>query len=332
MAIYKDVEIEGSVCNRASLHNISVLKETLHGYGWENQKVEVAKMNMIIPQIVSAQEENDETKIYFHYPMTCPICGSRTEIIKDNDSEVLYCSNSQCSGRLLNRFEHFMGKKGLDIKGISKATIEKLMDWGWLNTYQDIFLLYQYKEQWIKKSGFGEASVDKILNAIETSKNTLLNKVIAAAGIPEIGTRIAKDLAKHYKTWADFRAETDFSQYDGIGEVMNDKLLSFDYDDLNLDYTINRFLTIEKKDEIEENHKDLENKTFCITGKLNHFRKREVLQNDIEKRGGKVVGAISKNVDYLINNDSTSTSTKNKKAQELGIPIITEEEYLKFDF
>ena len=170
VAIYDDVDIDGTICNRASLHNISIMKEILHGYGWENQKVSIAKMNMIIPQIISAQEEDEFNKVYFHYPMTCPICGERTSIHNDNGSEVLYCDNPNCSGKLLNRFEHFLGKKGLDIKGISKATIEKLMDWGWLNTYQDIFLLKQVRDKWIKKPGFGVASVDKILNAIEETK------------------------------------------------------------------------------------------------------------------------------------------------------------------
>lgn len=310
------------------------MKEILHGYGWENQKISIAKMNMIIPQIISAQEEDEFTKLYFHYPMTCPICGERTSIHNDNGSEVLYCDNPNCSGKLLNRFEHFLGKKGLDIKGISKATIEKLMDWNWLNTYQDIFLLKEHREQWIKKPGFGVASVDKILNAIEESqKNVTLDKVIAAAGIPEIGSRVAKDLAQYYETWADFRAETNFLQYDGIGEIMNNNILTFDYNDLNLDYTINLYLKIKKK-EVEkiENNTSIEGKIFCITGSLNkdgHFKNRATLQADIESRGGKVVSSMSSKVDYLINNDINSTSSKNKAAIAAQKPIITEEDYLK---
>lgn len=334
VAIYDDVDIDGTICNRASLHNISIMKEILHGYGWKNQKVSIAKMNMIIPQIISAQEEDEFTKIYFHYPMTCPICGERTSIHNDNGSEVLYCDNPNCSGKLLNRFEHFLGKKGLDIKGISKATIEKLMDWGWLNTYQDIFLLKQVRDKWIKKPGFGVASVDKILNAIEeTKENITLDKIIAAAGIPEIGSRVAKDLAQHYETWADFRAETNFLQYDGIGEVMNNNILTFDYDDLNLDYTVNLHLKIKKKEITKiENNTSIEGKVFCITGSLNkdgHFKNRATLQADIESRGGKVVSSMSSKVDYLINNDINSTSSKNKAAIAAKKPIITEEDYLK---
>lgn len=310
------------------------MKETLHGYGWENQRISIAKMNMIIPQIISAQEEDEFNKLYFHYPMICPICGERTSIHNDNGSEVLYCDNPNCSGKLLNRFEHFLGKKGLDIKGISKATIEKLMDWGWLNTYQDIFLLKQVRDKWIKKPGFGVTSVDKILNTIEeTKENVTLDKIIAAAGIPEIGSRVAKDLAQHYETWSDFRAETNFLQYDGIGEVMNNNILTFDYNDLNLDYTINLYLNIKEKEDTQiKANSSIEGKIFCITGSLNKngcFKTRSKLQSDIESKGGKVVSSISGKVNYLINNDTTSTSTKSIQAKKLNIPIITEEEYIQ---
>lgn len=310
-----------------------MLKETLNGYGWEGQRLQIFKANSIIPQVASAEEENEFTKKYFHYPEHCPICGEKTVIHKDNNSEVLFCDNPNCSGKILNRFEHFLGKKGLDIKGISKATLEKLIDWGWLNTYQDIFLLYQHREEWINKSGFGTASVDKILKAIEEAKeNVTMEKIIAAAGIPEIGTRVSKELAKHYKTWAAFRSETDFTKYEGIGEVMNDNILTFDYDNLNLDYTINLFLKIKKEENIITNNNSFEGKIFCITGSLKKdgvFKTRAILQNDIESKGGKVVSSMSSKVNYLINNDSTSQSVKNKAAIAAGIPIITEEEYLK---
>ena len=265
---------------------------------------------------------------YFSIPIICPICGGHTEVKQENDSKVLFCNNPSCEGKLLNRLDHFCSKKGLDIKGLSKATLEKLMDWGWLNTYQDIFLLYQYKDKWINKSGFGEASVNKILNAIEEAKNTTLDKIIAAAGIPEIGSRVAKDLAAHYDSWSQFRQETNFLQYNGIGEVMNNNLLAFDYDYLNLDYTINRFLSIQNEDKDIENVKLLNGKTFCITGKVHLFKNRTELQQDIESKGGRVVSSMSSKVDYLINNDINSTSSKNRVAKESGIPIISEEDYI----
>lgn len=267
-------------------------------------------------------------KVYFKLPNRCPVCGGPVSIHCEINSEVLYCDNPNCEGKLLNKINHFCSKKGLDIRGLSKATLEKLINWGWVNTYQDIFLLYQYKDRWIKKSGFGEASVNKILNAIKEAQTTTLDKIIAAAGIPEIGSRVAKDLANHYNSWDEFRAETDFLKYDGIGEVMNTNILTFDYDKLNLDYTINRFLSIKKEKEEKKNTKVLEGKVFCITGKVHLFKNRNELQNDIELKGGKVVSSISNKTNYLINNDIESTSSKNKKAKEIGIPIITEEEYI----
>lgn len=331
VAIYNDVDIDGTICNRASLHNISIMKEILHGYGWENQRVSIAKMNMIIPQIVLAQEDDEFAKIYFHYPMACPICGERTSIHNDNGSEVLYCDNPNCSGKLLNRFEYFLGKKGLDIKGISKATIEKLMDWGWLNTYQDIFTLNQHRDNWIKKPGFGVASVDKILNAIEeVKKNIKLEQVIAAAGIPEIGSRVAKDLAKHYDTWDDFRAEMNFLKYDGIGEVMNNNLLTFNYTEI--DYIVKNYLNFQKNNDIINISKEnmiLNGMNFVVTGKTTIFKNRNELKADIESKGGKVVDSVSSKTNYLINNNINSTSAKNTKAKELKIPIITEDDYIQ---
>ena len=334
VAIFEPIDIDGTECSRASLHNMSVLEETLHGSGWKGQKIKVFKANQIIPQISWAQEDDKYTKHYISHPMVCPICNKPTIIRENNGVKVLMCGNDNCEGKLLNRFDHFCSKKGLDIKGLSKATLEKLMDWGWLNTYQDIFLLWQARDKWIKKPGFGVASVDKILNAIKEVKNNVkLEQVIAAAGIPEIGTRVAKDLAKHYDSWDDFRAETNFLQYDGIGEVMNNNLLNFDYDDLNLDYTVNLHLKAgvknSKDNELNPVTSTIADEVFCITGKVHIFKNRTELQADIESKGGKVVSSMSSKVTYLINNDNTSTSAKNKAAQAAGIPIITEEEYME---
>ena len=329
VAVFNSINIDGTECSRASLHNMSILKETLHGSGWKGQQIKVFKANQIIPQISWAEGDDEYTKEYIDYPHICPICKGKTSIHNNNGVEILMCDNSDCEGKILNRFVHFCSKKGLDIKGLSKATLEKLMDWGWINTYQDIFLLYQYKNKWINKTGFGEASVNKILNAIEEAKNTTLDRIIAAAGIPEIGSRVAKDLSNHYNSWNDFRNEKDFLQYDGIGEVMNNNLLTFNYDDLNLDYTINRFLSIKNENKNDENVKTLDGKTFCITGKVHIFRNRSELQKDIESKGGRVVSSMSSKVDYLINNDNASTSAKSVQAKKLNIQVITEEEYLK---
>ena len=324
VAIFTPIDIDGTEVSRASLHNISIMKEL--GLSHYNCKISVYKANQIIPQISQVIEDNSQEVIV--YPSICPICGCTTSIHKDNDSEVLYCDNPDCEGKILNQLDHFCGKKGLDIKGLSKATLEKLMDWGWIENEKDIFMLFTHRTEWIKKPGFGVASVDKILAAIDTASETTLDKVIAAAGIKEIGSRVAKDIAAHYDTWADFRKETNFLKIDGIGEVMNDNLINFVYKDI--DYIVEHYLDI-KSNQKEEVNNNLEGKVFCITGKLKHFKNRTELQADIENKGGKVVSSMSSKVTHLINNDNTSTSSKNLAAQRAGIPIITEEEYLQMN-
>lgn len=324
VAIFTPIDIDGTEVSRASLHNISIMKEL--GLSHYNCKISVYKANQIIPQISQVIEDNSQEVIV--YPSICPICGCATSIHKDNDSEVLYCDNPDCEGKILNQLDNFCGKKGLDIKGLSKATLEKLMNWGWIENEKDIFMLFTHRTEWIKKPGFGVASVDKILAAIDTASETTLDKVIAAAGIKEIGSRVAKDIAAHYDTWADFRKETNFLKIDGIGEVMNDNLINFVYKDI--DYIVEHYLDI-KSNQKEEVNNNLEGKVFCITGKLKHFKNRTELQADIENKGGKVVSSMSSKVTHLINNDNTSTSSKNLAAQRAGIPIITEEEYLQMN-
>lgn len=324
VAIFTPIDIDGTEVSRASLHNISIMKEL--GLSHYNCKISVYKANQIIPQISQVIEDNSQEVIV--YPSICPICGCATSIHKDNDSEVLYCDNPDCEGKILNQLDNFCGKKGLDIKGLSKATLEKLMDWGWIENEKDIFTLFTHRTEWIKKPGFGVASVDKILAAIDTASETTLDKVIAAAGIKEIGSRVAKDIAAHYDTWADFRKETNFLKIYGIGEVMNDNLINFVYKDI--DYIVEHYLDI-KSNQKEEVNNNLEGKVFCITGKLKHFKNRTELQADIENKGGKVVSSMSSKVTHLINNDNTSTSSKNLAAQRAGIPIITEEEYLQMN-
>ena len=264
---------------------------------------------------------------YIEIPSVCPICGWQTSIHKDNDSEVLFCDNPQCQGKLINIIDHMCGKKGLDIKGLSKTTIEKLINWDWIKNKKDIFELKRYKEEWIKKPGFGEKSVNNILESIEKSKNTTLDKVIAAAGIPEIGVSVSKDLAKNYKSWNDFRSEMDYSRIEGIGEVMNDNLLSFDYTEM--DEIVEQYLIFEKNNAIintENENSKLKNLIIVITGKLNNGN-REALKQKIESLGGKVTGSISNKTSLLINNDIESNSIKNQKAKELNIPIITEKDF-----
>ena len=329
VAIFEPIDIDGTEVSRASLHNINIMESILGKEPYVTQKVYVAKMNMIIPQILRAEPRNPlHNNICFTIPKVCPICGEPTSIHKDNDSEVLYCDNPKCEGKFLNQLDHLVSKKGLDIKGLSKATLEKLIDWGWINNKRDIFVLKDHITEWVNKPGFGSKSVYNILEAIQVAEHTTLDKVIAAAGIPEIGVRVAKDLASHYATWADFRKETNFIQYDGIGEVMENNLLTFDYTEI--DYIVENYLIIKENKE-ERKEQKLEGLTFCITGKLinkDRWKNRDELANFIASLGGKVVGAVSPNIDYLLNNDINSTSSKNLKAKELGKQIIDEQTFI----
>ena len=268
-------------------------------------------------------------KEYFEIPNICPICGGPTEIIQEVDSEMLYCANPQCEGKLVNRIEHFFGKKGLDAKGISKATISKLIDFGWVTRTADMFDLSRYQNEWKNVSGFGEKSVSNILGAIEASKNCDLESIIAAAGIPLIGRTVSKDLARRFESYGAFKeavmGDFDFSCIGGYGYEMNKALKTFNYEEL--DYIVENYLNI-KEDIKEKYEKKLQNLVFCVTGKVNIWKNRDELSAFIESLGGKVTGSVSKNTNYLINNDVNSTSAKNNKAKELGIPIISEQTFM----
>lgn len=331
VAILTPIDIDGTEVSRANIHNITVAHETLGGLccGWKGQKVWVYKANMIIPQISKAEEDNERTKEYFTLPYVCPVCGGEVETRKEVDSEMLYCANPQCEGKLVNRIEHFFGKKGLDAKGISKATIEKLIDWGWVKRTADMFNLRQYANEWKNKSGFGEKSVSNVLGAIENSQICSLESIIAAAGIPLIGRTVARDIANRFTTYAAFKegilGSFDFSSLAGFGYEMNKSLKTFNYEEL--DYIVENYLNI--KEDIKENYeKKLQNLVFCVTGKVSIWKNRDELSAFIESLGGKVTGSVSKNTNYLINNDVNSTSAKNNKAKELGIPIISEQTFM----
>jgi len=331
VAMLAPIEIDGTEVSRANLHNISVAHDTLGGlcFGWKGQKVWVYKANMIIPQISKAEEDDEKTKEYFTLPYVCPVCGGEVETRKEVDSEMLYCINSQCEGKLVNKIEHFFGKKGLDAKGISKATIEKLIDLGWVTRIRDVFDLSRFESEWKNLPGFGEKSVSNILRAIETCRNCDLESAIAAIGIPLIGRTVAKDLARRFTSYGAFKENIegsfDFSSLGGYGYEMNKSLKTFDYTEL--DYIVENYLNIkeEKQEEKEQKLKDL---TFCVTGKVKIFKNRDELSAFIESLGGKVTGSVTKNTDYLINNDTESTSAKNKKAKELNIKIIGEQAFM----
>lgn len=269
--------------------------------------------------------------IYFEIPKKCPICEGKTSLVKSESGTInLVCDNPNCEGKLINRIDHYCSKKGLDIKGLSKATLEKLIDWGWVNQIIDIYCLSDFKAEWISKTGFGEKSVNNILSAIEESKNCKLENFISALGIPLIGKTVSKELVKYFDNYEDFRNKVDnnydFADIDGFGPAMDKAIHEYDFS--SADFIYYTFLNIEKpKEEVIEGGSSLENMTFVITGKLKSFKNRDELKAAIESKGGKVAGSVSKNTNYLINNDNLSTTAKNKKAQELGIPIITEETF-----
>lgn len=328
VALLEPINIDGSEVSRASLHNISIMDEL--GIRYQDTKVMVYKANMIIPQISKALPYEGEIASLINIPAVCPICGEPTIIKGENGVRVLYCSNPNCEGKLINRLDHFFGKKGLDAKGLSKATFEKLIDWGWIENIKDVFKLKEHKKEWEKMQGFGEKSVEKILQAIEDCKFCSLDAIISAAGIPLIGKTVGKDLSKRFGSYSEFREAVesgfDFTSFGGYGWEMHKAISDFDYSEL--DYIVDNYLQI-KENKKEDNELKLKNLTFCVTGKVHIWKNRDSLSAFIESLGGKVTGSVSKNTNYLINNDINSTSAKNKKAQELDIPILSEEDFKK---
>lgn len=329
VAILAPIEIDGTTVERASLHNISIMEEL--GIKYKSMQVMVYKANMIIPQISKVLPYEAEMASLITIPTICPICGGDTEIRQDVDSKILYCSNPSCEGKLVNRIEHFFGKKGLDAKGISKATIEKLIDWGWVKELGDMFTLQSHKDEWKNKPGFGEKSVTNMLQSISNCGYCDLESVISGAGIPLIGRTVARDIAKRFRTYDLFReacqGDFDFSTIAGFGYEMNKSLKNFDYNEL--DNIVKNYLIIyvENIEILDELNLPLKNLVFCVTGKVNIYKNRDELSKYIEDCGGKVTSSVSKNTNYLINNDVDSTSSKNVKAKQLGIKIISEQEF-----
>ena len=342
VAIYKDVEIDGAICNRASLHNLNIITDLFGSAVLKGQKIWVYKANQIIPQISKVQpaEEilgvdpayffGDDELEFINPPHTCPICDGETEVrTSDSGTQEVYCTNPQCPGKLVNKLDHFCGKKGLDIKGLSKATLEKLIDWGWVARVMDLFYLHQRRREWISKSGFGEKSVDKILDAIETARHTTLEKYLSAISIPLIGKTYARELALTFGDYESFRNEIinyfDFESLEGFGPAMHDAIVNFDYTeaDMMVERCIIDFI---EEGALENSGNALEGKTFVVTGKVHIWKNRDELSAAVTAAGGKVTSSVSSKTDYLVNNDVTSTSAKNLKAKELGIPIITEEQ------
>ena len=333
VAVFESVEIDGAEVSRANLHNISIMKELLGDKPYQGQKIEVYRSNMIIPQIYSADKSEPTVRVeYFEIPEICPYCGAELTQKNENGSIVLYCNNSECESNLIVRLDHFAGKKGLDIKGLSRATLEKLINYGWISSAIDIFNLKQYRDEWVKKEGFGPRSVDKILAAIEKSKeNCELNKFISAIGIPLIGQNVAKDITKYFSTYENFRDSInknyDFTQIPNFGLSKAYEIMNFDYQEADRIAELITFSAAKTEKNLLSAH--LDGLTFVITGKLTEYKNRAELKSIIEENGGRVVETINKKTSYLINNDVNSTSAKNLAAKKANIPILSEKDFKK---
>lgn len=331
VAIFEPIELEGTTVSRASVHNVSILTKLDLQVG---DAVTVYKSNQIIPQIRENLSSKNREVSYIKLPSYCPVCEHQTEMIKDNDTEVLMCTNPYCKGKLLGRLSHFVSKKGMDIDGLSEETLRRFIDLGWLKNIFDIYCLPVHFDKLSKMDGFGMRSVAKLQNAIENSKTTDLQHFIAALSIPNIGTSQSKELAKVFKTWDDFSAagfsNYDFSRLDGFGEILNRNIHTWFktmYDEDRIGQLVRNVAIVNDKEDISSDK--LSGKLFVITGSLNHYKNRDELNNILETNGAKVGNSISSKTSYLINNDINSNSSKNKKAKQLNIPIITEEEVME---
>lgn len=326
VAIFEPVELEGTTVSRASVHNVSILKALHLGIG---DRIRVYKANMIIPQIAENLTKSGNLDI----PDTCPVCGRETKLKKENDVEVLYCANAQCLAKRIKSLTHFVSRNAMNIDGLSEATLEKFVAKGYLHHLGDLFRLKQYRNEITTMEGFGQKSFENLMNALERARKTTPDRLLYSLGIPGIGAANARIIAKACKNkWDKMQAitEEELAEIYGIGDVMAAAYVDFFAKGENREIVADLLSQLELDERFEETeNRILEGKTFVITGSLNHYENRDALKAAIQQLGGKAAGSVSKKTDYLINNDITSGSSKNKKAKELGVPIITEEDFLE---
>ena len=326
VAIFEPVELEGTTVSRASVHNISIVKNLKLGLG---DTITVYKANMIIPQIAENLTMSDALEV----PKECPACGGKTEIKQVNEVQSLYCTNPECSAKKIKAFTLFVSRDALNMEGLSEATLEKFIAKGFLHDFIDIFHLNRYEEEIKSMEGFGEKSYNNLMNSIENARKTTLPKVIYSLGIANIGLANAKMICKEFKY--DLKAMMsatveELSQIDGVGEVIAGTFCDYfkTEEHRNLVEKLMSELQVEVE-VVEEGNQILEGKSFAITGSLEYFENRNQLKDKIESLGGKVTGSVTGKTFALINNDVTSNSSKNKKARELGVQILTESEFLE---
>lgn len=325
VAIFEPVEMEGTTVSRASVHNISILRSLKLGIG---DKITVYKANMIIPQIAENLTCSNNVEI----PAVCPVCGGATEIRQVNEVQSLYCTNEKCAAKRIKSFTLFVSRDAMNIDGLSEATLEKLIDMGFIHEYADLYHLDRYQDRIVELEGFGEKSYQNLIASIEASRKTILSRVIYGLGIANIGVANAKMLCRYFsydlERMRSAGVET-LSAIEGIGDVIASAFVDYMKDADNqqkIDHLMPE-LTLEVP-VMEEGSQTMQGLNFVITGSLNHFGNRSDLKELIEDRGGKVTGSVTGKTTALINNDVTSTSSKNKKAKELGVPILSEEDFL----
>ena len=327
IARFNPVELEGTVVSRASVHNVSILKELNLKVG---DRIKVYKANMIIPQIEENLSKTDEEVVL---PETCPACDYGVELKSDLGVETLFCSNRLCPAKRIKSFSLFVSRDAMNIENLSEATLEKFIGMGLIKTLPDIFYLKNYRAEITSMEGFGEKSFDNLVNAVEKSKKVTVAKFIYALGISGIGVANGKLIARHFdNNWEKIQnaSAEELMQIDGIGEVVANAFVDFLHDDENKK-SVEKLLDIVEFDVEPQGltDGDLRGKTFVITGNVHIYKNRNELKSAIEANGGKVTGSVSSNTDFLINNDIDSASSKNKKAKELGIPIISEDEFAR---
>lgn len=327
IARFNPVELEGTVVSRASVHNVSILKELNLKVG---DRIKVYKANMIIPQIEENLSKTDEEVVL---PETCPACDYGVELKSDLGVETLFCSNRLCPAKRIKSFSLFVSRDAMNIENLSEATLEKFIGMGLIKTLPDIFYLKNYRAEITSMEGFGEKSFDNLVNAVEKSKKVTVAKFIYALGISGIGVANGRLIARHFDNdWEKIQnaSAEELMQIDGIGEVVANAFVDFLHDDENKK-SVEKLLDIVEFDVEPQGltDGDLRGKTFVITGNVHIYKNRNELKSAIEANGGKVTGSVSSNTDFLINNDIDSASSKNKKAKELGIPIISEDEFAR---